>query len=391
MHQNFTKLNPSFFRSGLVLMFALLFAFSNTMGQTYTNGNLSTGDTAANGTVAQAGYTYSQLQTGANSIGFNASVASNLSIADDFTVPAGQAWTVTNMMFYAYSTDYAQATSPFNTIRIRIYNSDPSVGAPTPIFGDLTTNRFVSSADAKIYRIGATPDVRRKIWSITASTPIQLGPGTYWVEFQLGTIAGVTSNFMPPSTIRGALTLPGYNALSHDNAANTWVPLVDGAARMDMPFKVNYTSCTSPTITITSSGGCSPATLTASGASTYTWSPAAGLNTTTGATVTATPVGTTTYTVTGTAAGCVGTASVTITNPFTSAVLTGIAPEEILLNESFNDSLPAGWLSINNSDVVGTNVAWTRGNPAAFPSHSGAPNAYILANFQMTAGTVIST
>ncbi|KAA5542945.1 Ig-like domain-containing protein [Adhaeribacter rhizoryzae] len=63
--------------------------------------------------------------------------------------------------------------------------------------------------------------------------------------------------------------------------------------------------------TITSGG---TATLTASGASTYTWSPVTGLSSTTGATVTAKPTATTTYTVTGTDVnGCSGTASITIT------------------------------------------------------------------------------
>ncbi|HSK11996.1 MAG TPA: PKD domain-containing protein, partial [Phnomibacter sp.] len=46
------------------------------------------------------------------------------------------------------------------------------------------------------------------------------------------------------------------------------------------------------------------ATLTASGATSYSWSPATGLNTTTGATVIATPVSNTTYTVTGTLGNC---------------------------------------------------------------------------------------
>ncbi|MCD6013653.1 MAG: type sorting protein, partial [Flavipsychrobacter sp.] len=57
--------------------------------------------------------------------------------------------------------------------------------------------------------------------------------------------------------------------------------------------------------------------LTASGASTYTWDPAAGLSATTGASVTATPTVTTTYTVTGTDAnGCVNSATVIVTvNP----------------------------------------------------------------------------
>ncbi len=53
-------------------------------------------------------------------------------------------------------------------------------------------------------------------------------------------------------------------------------------------------------------------TLTASGATTYTWSPGTGLNTTTGAQVIATPSAGTTYTVTGTTSGCIGTASFTV-------------------------------------------------------------------------------
>ncbi|MFI5148409.1 MAG: PKD domain-containing protein [Bacteroidia bacterium] len=53
--------------------------------------------------------------------------------------------------------------------------------------------------------------------------------------------------------------------------------------------------------------------LTASGATTYSWSPATGLNTTTGSTVTASPTVNTTYTVTGTSTGCNGVATVTVT------------------------------------------------------------------------------
>ncbi|MDX5438734.1 MAG: DUF6443 domain-containing protein, partial [Pontibacter sp.] len=56
------------------------------------------------------------------------------------------------------------------------------------------------------------------------------------------------------------------------------------------------------------------APLSASGASTYSWSPSTGLSSATGATVTASPAATTVYTVTGTSAGgCVSTATVVVT------------------------------------------------------------------------------
>jgi gliding motility-associated-like protein len=53
-------------------------------------------------------------------------------------------------------------------------------------------------------------------------------------------------------------------------------------------------------------------TFTASGASTYVWTPATGLNVTTGNAVTASPLTTTTYLVTGTQNGCTNTADVTV-------------------------------------------------------------------------------
>lgn len=53
-------------------------------------------------------------------------------------------------------------------------------------------------------------------------------------------------------------------------------------------------------------------TLDAFGASTYSWTPATGLNTTTGATVIASPASTTTYTVTGTSGGCTSSSLVTV-------------------------------------------------------------------------------
>lgn len=58
-------------------------------------------------------------------------------------------------------------------------------------------------------------------------------------------------------------------------------------------------------------GGSVPLTASATGAA-YTWSPSAGLSATTGATVTASPVVNSVYTVTATANGCSGTASIAV-------------------------------------------------------------------------------
>jgi len=70
-------------------------------------------------------------------------------------------------------------------------------------------------------------------------------------------------------------------------------------------------------------------TLTASGADTYTWSPAATLNTATGSTVIATPTDTTTYTVLGTLNGCSEDSTLTVT-VIPGAVTADAGPDQVL-------------------------------------------------------------
>ncbi|MFH2095810.1 MAG: PKD domain-containing protein [Bacteroidota bacterium] len=121
---------------------------------------------------------------------------------------------------------------------------------------------------------------------------------------------------------------------------------------------VNPAATTTYTVTVTGAGGCSDTddvtvtvgnipvvtisppnpslcngyatTLTASGADFYTWSPSAGLSSTTGATVNASPSQSMTYTVTGTTtAGCTSTASVTIT---VDEIVISVTPDLTICN-----------------------------------------------------------
>lgn len=72
------------------------------------------------------------------------------------------------------------------------------------------------------------------------------------------------------------------------------------------------------------------ASLTVSGATTYTWNPATGLNTTSGPAVDASPSATTTYTVTGTQNGCTSTDTV-IVNVQTAIAVTASADQQICI------------------------------------------------------------
>ena len=249
------------------LMVLGLFCFMSSalQAQQYVNGNLATGATTSNGTAAPAGFQWSEVQSGNGTSGVGANIAAGLSIADDFTVTSSS-WNVSKITFFAYSTGYAGSSSPFNDVRVQIFDTDPSAGGVSPIFGDLTTNRLLSSSTASLYRIfNATPGTTRQVWKIEANVPVSLNAGTYWVEWQVGLVSGLTSNFTPPSTVVGTTTQSGVNAMQHDLTADTWVNVTDGTSgdAQDFHFLVDYTTppCTgtpAPGATISSASSVCP-------------------------------------------------------------------------------------------------------------------------------------
>lgn len=226
------------FRRGLLVLCLSLLATSIGWTQQYTNGPLSTGATTSNGTAAPSGYTWSEVQSGNTSAGFTNNIT-GYTLADNFTIPAGNSWAITKFTFFAYSTGYAGATSPFNDVRVAIYNTDPSVGSPTPVFGNMTTNRLSGSSNASMYRIfNATAGTTRIIWKIEADVPVTLAPGNYWVEWGVGT--SLSSNFTPPVTIVGTVSPTGANAKQKDVAAGTWAAVLDGTNPQELPFLIDY-------------------------------------------------------------------------------------------------------------------------------------------------------
>ena len=231
--------------SRLLTVFILplvIFFTGSAVAQPYVNGNLSTGANSSNGTAAPAGFTWSEVQLGNINAGYAASIAGGFTVADNFTINCGS-WNVTKFSFFAYSTGYAGATSPFNDVRVQVFNTDPSVGSPTPIWGDLSTNRLSASSSASMYRIfNATPGTTRQVWRIEVNVSgLNLTSGNYWIEWQLGTVVGVTSNFSPSSTVVGSVTQPGNNAKQRTISSGAWANLVDGTNPQDMPFVIDYT------------------------------------------------------------------------------------------------------------------------------------------------------
>ncbi len=198
---------------------------------------------------------------------------------------------------------------------LKIYEPGEELLAATYGRGTWETPLYTSSSAAPIAYFKASPT------TLCAGNTVQftdssLNSPTSWNwTFTGGTPA--TSTAQNPSEVYSTAGI--YNVkLKVTNTGGT-----------DSLTKTSYITVNSnPTITATPSpssycpGGSS--TLTASGGSTYTWSPSTDLNATTGTTVTANPTTTTTYTVTGTnSSGCSATKTVTVTvNPIPTITAT---------------------------------------------------------------------
>ena len=183
------------------------------------------------------------------------------------------------------------------SVRVTETNSAGCVGAtvsqvvtvnPTPATSAITGNNSVCpNATGVSYSVTNTPG-STYVWMISGGTPAASS-----------TTNSITVNW-------GAIGTGNVSVVETNNFGCVGIAV-------NLPVTINAL----PTITVNpasatiSYGG--SVSLTASGASTYIWSPSTGLNTTTGATVTASPSASTTYTVTGTdSRGCVNTKTVPV-------------------------------------------------------------------------------
>ena len=189
----------------------------------------------------------SELPVGGNTIGENFNLNAGVRIADNFTVPAGQTWNVSEFVTFGYQTGSPTSPSTFTGLVVRIWNGDPSNAASQVVFGDITTNRLNTGATAwsNIYRTTTTTgqlNSQRPVMRIVGTLPnVSLTAGTYWVEWATQG-SGASGPFIPPITTGS--TMPMGNALIWRNLP--WVPVVDtlyqgGNFPLDLPFEIRGT------------------------------------------------------------------------------------------------------------------------------------------------------
>ncbi len=204
--------------------------------------------------------------------------------AEDFTVPANTTWNITQVSTGGM---YFNGAGPSTSYNVFIYRNSATN----------TPGTLVANYNNLTYTGGANPVMTIPSTSLTA--------GTYWLSVQSNMSFAVGGEWAWGANGTTATGLPWMWQNPNGgfaSACNSWgngaATCIVGTDR-NLIFTLTGTSTTA---------GAQPV------GSTYLWTPAAGLSSTTSNPVAASPATTTTYTVTATtAAGCTKQASITIT------------------------------------------------------------------------------
>ncbi|MEW6469010.1 MAG: PKD domain-containing protein [Bacteroidota bacterium] len=288
------------------------------------------------------------------------SPATGLSASTGATVTANPTVTTT----YTITGTSAAGCTNTSTVTVTV-NPNPTVSA-VPASPSICTGGSVAitASGANTYTWSPATGLSATTGATVTANPTATTTYTITGTSSLGctNTATVTVTVNPLPTVTKTPSAPticaGGSVVITASGANTyaWSPATGLSATTGATVTANPTVTTTYTITGTSTAGCTNTTtvtvtvnpaptitstpsapsycaggsvaITASGGTTYTWSPATGLSATTGATVTANPTATTTYTITGTAAnGCTNTTTVTVTvNPLPTVTKTPSAP-----------------------------------------------------------------
>ncbi|NNT71775.1 T9SS type A sorting domain-containing protein [Flavobacterium sp. IMCC34852] len=152
-----------------------------------------------------------------------------------------------------------------------------------------------------------------------------------------------------------------------------------------------------PTVTVapTSALYCNPGTpvaLTASGAATYAWSPAAGLSATTGSVVNASPSSATTYTVVGTDAnGCVApsVSSAITVQPGPTAIALSSSAATVCNGTTVTLNATGGNISVTSPLSFGTNLSSNGSVTLSVPLEiTGIPSGAVISSAQLVLDNV---
>jgi hypothetical protein len=200
----------------------------------YDNGPLITHVGAG---VGGADVSALQVSLGMNTLGAGQQYSLGYSMADDFTVTDAAGWQIDDITFFAYQSN-SPTTSTITGVYVQIWNGDPSSGGSV-IWGDLTTNRLLTTGWSNIYRAtdtNYTTTSNRPIMENVATIGTTLAQGTYWLQVSTDGSASYSGPWAPPITILGQTTTG--NALQYTTAWGAWTDS-GTLTPQGLPFVIN--------------------------------------------------------------------------------------------------------------------------------------------------------
>jgi len=176
-----------------------------------------------------------QADLGLNTLGFGNQFSLGYRMADDFTIYGPAGWQVNEVTFFAYQSN-STTTPTINGVYFQIWDGPPDNPGSNIVFGDLVTNRLVSTDWTGIYRVADydMPDDTRPVMANVASAGVFLPPGTYWLDWM--TDGSLTSGpWATPISVLGETTTG--NAMQY---TTSWNPALDTGTttQQGMPFLI---------------------------------------------------------------------------------------------------------------------------------------------------------
>lgn len=209
--------------------------------ETHSNGPLDTGDTAADGTVAPEGYTWSEVQHPEGSNKGYDTRSNGYGLADDFIIPEGETWKILSVDLFGVQPGMEEY--PYSSVNLKFYDGAPN-GTGTVVYEEDDINVTESGSDAMMYRIlNSAANTNDHIWMVNAELgeELELSEGTYWMFFNIDPVDYDGGSYSPFVTILGETGIPGANALQL--FFGEWYTVIDSFtyAQQEFPFIITYT------------------------------------------------------------------------------------------------------------------------------------------------------
>lgn len=178
-----------------------------------------------------------QGDLGMSTLGSGHQYSNGNRMADGFGVPDPGGWQIDTITFFAYQVSAPDSPSPIAGVYYQIWDGPPDDAGSSVVFGDLTTNRLLSSVWAGMYRDSDTSPCAadRAVFPNVAAVGTVLPPGTYWLDWTTDGDSYYSGPWAPPTTVSGE-TATG-DALQY---TTSWIPAVDAGTgtQQGMPFVI---------------------------------------------------------------------------------------------------------------------------------------------------------